>query len=198
MGQYYTPTVLKNDGKYERYNSWDYDSGSKLMEHSYIRNALMNAVSYSIYKCPAKVMWVGDYAKMENLPEGKRTSVLQKKMLYRAWSAHTEDMVRPSMIPIVMDWSKLYLINDTTHEYINMRYYIAESTEICREKGLDNDYVHPLSILTAVGNGLGGGDYEGYNMEAVGVWAGDMISVDDIEPKGYTDVTHDVIFLEAY
>ena len=40
---------------------------------------------------------------------------------------------------------------------------------------------HPLPLLTAVGNGLGGGDYHGINEEKVGSWAFDLLEVVDHE-----------------
>jgi len=43
---------------------------------------------------------------------------------------------------------------------------------------------HPLSLLTAEGNGRGGGDYRGSG--DVGRWARDIISMEDDIPEGYT------------
>lgn len=46
----------------------------------------------------------------------------------------------------------------------------------------DNWCIHPIPLLTAVGNGKGGGDYFGVNNELVGRWAGDALYIDDEEP----------------
>ena len=42
-----------------------------------------------------------------------------------------------------------------------------------------NGRFHPLSLLTAEGNGSGGGDYYGPNIDMVGTWARDIISMED-------------------
>ena len=47
----------------------------------------------------------------------------------------------------------------------------------------ENKYaLHPLALLTAEGNGRGGGDYEGTNMELIGSWSRDFISVSPNKP----------------
>ena len=60
-------------------------------------------------------------------------------------------------------------------------------------KGKDEDgwVVHPLPLLTAVGNGQGGGDYfADSDRDCVGTWAGDLISVEDEAPEGYAEVEY--------
>jgi hypothetical protein len=42
--------------------------------------------------------------------------------------------------------------------------------------------LHPLPILTAEGNGRGGGDYHGPNIDMVGTWARDVISMENEAP----------------
>ena len=46
---------------------------------------------------------------------------------------------------------------------------------------------HPLPLLTANGNGRGGGDYLGSDMDLVGSWAGDRIAVANDEGMIKTD-----------
>jgi hypothetical protein len=48
--------------------------------------------------------------------------------------------------------------------------------------------LHPLSLLTAEGNGAGGGDYRGSNEIIVGSWARDVISIDEEIPENYTEL----------
>lgn len=71
-----------------------------------------------------------------------------------------------------------------------------------------------MPLLTAVGNGKGGGDYYGdraINKEDVGLWAGDLIEIvkynedykwnyetKQYEYKGYKNITDDVLFDEGY
>lgn len=46
--------------------------------------------------------------------------------------------------------------------------------------------IHPLPLLTAEGNGRGGGDYHGAHETLVGSWARDVISIEKELPVGYT------------
>jgi hypothetical protein len=43
-------------------------------------------------------------------------------------------------------------------------------------------------LLTAEGNGRGGGDFEGIGEKFVGTWARDIISVEKELPKGYKQI----------
>jgi hypothetical protein len=47
---------------------------------------------------------------------------------------------------------------------------------------------HPLSLLTAEGNGLGGGDYKGSCEDLIGIWARDLISVEMVPPADYSEL----------
>jgi hypothetical protein len=49
-------------------------------------------------------------------------------------------------------------------------------------------HIHPLSLLTAEGNGRGGGDYRGAHEDLVGSWARDVISVEREAPAGFTEL----------
>ena len=57
--------------------------------------------------------------------------------------------------------------------------------------------IHPLPLLTSVGNGRGGGDYRGTLQDEVGTWAGDLIETQDVKPNGYTDATDWFFFEEG-
>jgi hypothetical protein len=58
--------------------------------------------------------------------------------------------------------------------------YIVNHTKKVYVKKTDG--LHPLSLLTAEGNGRGGGDYNGPNMDMVGTWARDVISMENEAP----------------
>ena len=48
----------------------------------------------------------------------------------------------------------------------------------------DYKFIHPLSLITAEGNGRGGGDYQGSNEEKIGNWSRDIISIEkDLLPE---------------
>ena len=67
-----------------------------------------------------------------------------------------------------------------THEIDDTRYIIntnkKQYIDLWMVEGVDTP-LHPLPLLTAEGNGRGGGDYEGTNMKLVGSWARDFIKV---------------------
>jgi len=69
-----------------------------------------------------------------------------------------------------------YLVNHTIGAYLDCDKYKARCN--------NNDWIlHPLPLLTAVGNGLGGGDYYGINKDQVGAWA-KLIGGDDTDLAG--------------
>ena len=44
-----------------------------------------------------------------------------------------------------------------------------------------------LPLLTAIGNGEGGGDYYGENMSEIGAWAWNVLSVEDVAPMEFEE-----------
>ena len=48
--------------------------------------------------------------------------------------------------------------------------------------------ISPLPLLTALGNGRGGGDYRGTNMDKIGIWVGDVLSVEFEIPDGFEEL----------
>ena len=63
MGQYYKQAI-EQDGNLDIFdaqtvNDWN---GRKLMEHSWIGNSFMDAISERIHNKPANIVWCGDYA----------------------------------------------------------------------------------------------------------------------------------------
>ncbi len=87
----------------------------------------------------------------------------------------------------------LYLVNTTKKEYICFDKYYKKNR---REEYWEQDgkkhtsywCMHPLSLMTAVGNGLGGGDYDGPSIDEVGRWAFDTISIENHAPEGFTEI----------
>ena len=53
--------------------------------------------------------------------------------------------------------------------------------EYIKNNTVDEWCLHPLSLLTALGNGKGGGDYHGINEDLIGYWAFDEISFEDAD-----------------
>lgn len=175
MGQYYKPINLD---KFEWLYSHDYKSGLKLMEHSYTQNSFVGSVMNLLTKgkkwYKTRIVWCGDYAEtcFENL-----------NLYGMAYDDEDYEMklfkkIKPTPLKAELV-PKAILVNHTKKEYVKL----AE----CKEDG-DGYTINPLPLLTAIGNGGGGGDYHGTNMAYVGSWAGNIISVEFEEPRDYTKI----------
>ena len=81
-----------------------------------------------------------------------------------------------------------YICNSETGEYINVR--ILPKDWIVEETTGRYASVNPLSILLAMGNGQGGGDYFGPNNELAGSWCRYTkgIFFSDSIPEGYREL----------
>jgi hypothetical protein len=156
-----------------RVYSHQFNNGLKLTEHSYIRNNFVNIIANSLVENPAQLFWVGDYAE-----EGDFTSPSMFKRIYGyAWNYKKGNATTLENPNEDFDWSHdWYYINMTKKEYIKMP-----------KPGM---WVYsPISLLTALGNGRGGGDYCGSN-QMVGYWAGDKVYLSETKPEQkYEDVT---------
>ena len=69
-----------------------------------------------------------------------------------------------------------YIVNHTKKEYVDKK-------ECPKDK--DGWIIHPLPLLTAQGNGQGGGDYytEDDSELFIGTWAGDSLEVTSKKPQ---------------
>ena len=177
MGQYYMP-VIKRGNKLRRVYSHDFDNGLKLTEHSYVGNNFVNVVANEIVDNPAQLYWCGDYAE-----EGDFSSTYMFKRIYGyAWNRQRDDRTTLEDPREGFNWNwNWYFINKTKKEYLKMP-----------KQG--NFVFTPISLLTAIGNGRGGGDYREDN-SMVGYWAGDKVYLSRNKPdKKYADLTADVDF----
>ena len=205
MGQYYHPTILKKNWKLAKQpvamslNTWDFDNGLKLMEHSYIGNSVMKAMEWLLAEIYAgmQLAWVGDYA------DGKVTHAYPEKKIddwyktevgtldiYEKAGDFMDSECRNSkyqrikaLIPKYEDIPDYkYLVNLTKKEYVVIPAYKPNKW-----------VVHHLSILCADGCGRGSGDYgpysddeeseKKYDMGLVGCWAYDRILVTNDKSK---------------
>ena len=200
MGQYYVPTLINEDGSIRTLCSHAYDNGLKLMEHSYIGNNFVNAALTLIWKTPTRVAWIGDYS------DEFRGDAYEQKLAHgdfmhyyaAAWSDGREDLrVQPEPREIfTLRIKRRYLVNHTQKLYLHIGEYIAANK--WQEKGMWNRgkyaplstydmCVNPLPLLTACGNGRGGGDYHSNypDYDKIGTWAFDLIECTDKRPAGY-------------
>jgi len=163
MGQYYLIVILaeksdksdKSDKEYIRtyLDPGMYNNGMKLTEHSYIGNNFMNIIENLIGPngmfYKSRLVWAGDYADNESNSD---------KNLHKMCEAKSPFVSRDPNV------SYTYIVNHTKKVYIK------------KNSSMD---LHPLSLLTAEGNGRGGGDYYGPNIDMVGSWARDVISMEN-------------------
>lgn len=228
MGQYYVPTILDEKGKPEiTMGSWDFNSGLKLMEHSWLDNEFVAAFEgLLVQEAPRRVVWAGDYADAEVTKAGKKrthtwvrpdgTAVVADLNIYvlagklepyrpdvpglgETYNRINGELVvtkdpeiQPNAFPTVLVRTEThpFIVNHDKKEFVDKR-------RVERETGQwtgDNDYrIHPLPLLTAEGNGRGGGDFRGEDSNnLIGRWARDHISVSSIEPEGFTEIKFDL------
>ena len=195
MGQYFKAIV-------ERDNSmtvYSFTGFQKLTEHSWIINDFTDSVLQDLQdNGPARIAWVGDYADHESFcPTGMDEEEYMERY-DAAWNeAETVTgaigQVKPVKNVIIndeddrdirfraKDLMDFCLVNLTKGRFMFLGDYIAHDTAARRTS------LFPLSLLTAVGNGQGGGDYQGACMEAVGSWAFDEIALvrKDELPEGF-------------
>lgn len=195
MGQYFTALVERADSiKIYRYRGY-----MKLTEHSWISNEFTDAILQDIwYDGPARIAWIGDYADNYTFcPAGmKEEDYLQR---YEAAWNDSETITKPNGKPKRVehvtvlsqedyqkefgkeDLKDLCLVNLTKKRFMSFADYIAYDVEKRRSS------LFPLSLLTAVGNGQGLGDYAGSCMKSVGSWAFDEINLvlDDEVPADF-------------
>ena len=172
IGQYFKAVELTS---MEAVESYDYNNGAKLMEHSYIGNQFMEAVETLLipggrwYK--GRIVWAGDYADPE--PDyGEETTIYS---LVSHLEEGTNKMQKPQIHPDLETFR--FIVNHTKKEYCSKR-----------NLGETDRLIHSLSLITAEGNGRGGGDYSGYDLFYVGTWARDSISIEKEVPEGYVYV----------
>ena len=174
MGQYYKPINLENG---QWLYSHDYDSGLKLMEHSWIGNEFVGAVMKLMlpggrcYKKP--IAWCGDYFNEEGEEDYYDRAADDKKITPKESLSKEEQL-------------KAILVNHTTKEYV----------VYSKMPDADGWRINPLPLLTALGNGRGGGDYydDLPDSDKVGRWAKHILSIEFEIPDGYTELK--VVFKE--
>ena len=204
MGQYYKPTALDKNADVTA-NDWqpikwqllcyDFDNGAKLMEHSYVRNTLVQAVEYLLAKDKdgTPFVWAGDYA--EDYP-GFTTNLFDVGGKQESCRTGLAELFKDGVLTeinglggkpcyrIKRPKTYKYVINHTKKMYVEIPPH--------RKGELT---VHPLPLLTCESNGRGGGDYySDKGKDYVGAWKYDTISVGNRVPKGYEKL--DVLFQE--
>lgn len=197
MGQYYHIVEGNADGSrisvYDRSVDGEYTM-AKLLEHSWWENPCCQNAAKLVFKKPRRLAWVGDYAKQEdfdkefakkrNIPENVKMPNVRR----RVWG--NSGKIR-GFKGKGISLDGLFFVNHELKEYVNLSGYydwvLSEGAE---------DVLCPISLLTAVGNGRGGGDYHGTDDENIGRWAWNLVSLEESAPKGYKEIM--VFFIEKW
>lgn len=189
MGQYYR---VVNVDKKLYFTPWEVGgNGAKLMEWSYHRNemvlALMNLLANE-WKGD-RVYVIGDYAEADDPEEPCYEAVkaleeemkLAEKDIGTIYNYADLNFTNISALVDVEDYRLRYIYNHKTKQFIDMEKCPIEWTWYSKdEKKVYINKIAPISLLLAMGNDRGGGDFHkghiGY--EHVGSWCS---SVQDIE-----------------
>ena len=208
--------------------------GLKLMEHSYINNSLCNCVeNYLLANAGGRLVWAGDYADPERIKLTKEEAkkVWQAMVadgkttcsFTTFWKSGNEALYKPKQDGDLNLYSIATGETDENGKVIRrakpqlpyntesndgVRFFVNEDKkqffDLWAVPFVGGMRVHPLPLLTADGNGRGGGDYSGLDMNLVGSWARDFIRImprSDYETgkwlrEHYTEIKPD--FVETY
>jgi len=218
MGQYYDATSLDKLKSANTFdvgealaklnnsdNKYEYSSGQKLMEHSWLENhyvkfimlLLSDGYTYGYNRGNGpwynnSFGWVGDYAdedgegpssdqikialaRMENTEKSKDLIDRMSEKAGIGYQEVSELYSVEDILSILKDNSPLpqfrYIVNTDKKEIVDLKELELHA------KGLDADdvwIIHPLPLLTCVGNGRGGGDFHGED-DRIGMWYRDHI-----------------------
>lgn len=185
MGQYYTPVIIRGNSKSTFY-SHQYNNGLKLTEHSYIGNEFVETVLRQLFENKGRLAWVGDYAEPEDVKNELAPKFIEIENNRKKY------LKTPEAIGEFENSLYLIFVNHSKKEYLVMKNYIT-CNNILDRYGM---MAHPIPLLTAIGNGKGGGDYQGSDMKDIGRWACDLIEATYEAPKGYKDITSEIRFVE--
>jgi hypothetical protein len=197
MGQYYRPTVIAPDNRILVLDPHAFGSGAKLTEHSWVGNDFVSAVCSLIYRSPKQVAWIGDYAYQDYAEcDEAYTKAMPPDRFQEyydaAWGEAPEGLPpklfsKRDLEILSQDTKGMYLVNHDKRVCLDMAAYIRDNT--VKGGTWDGWCMNPLPLLTACGNGRGGGDYgEDYpGYENVGAWAFDRLEYADQVPGGYTE-----------
>jgi len=217
MGQYYKAVFLaENQKPIASVSSYDFGSGAKLMEHSWEKNPMVRFVERQLMVAPQKVVWAGDYADEED-----PTTITEREIKLLAdeesdyWNSKVLKEKGVNLYSLSDTIGKLIhderVENKYQHDYkgvapLTAKYLVnhdkkqfVNKTKVPKDG--DGWKIHPLPLLTCEGNGRGGGDFfvstekKQGNVELIGVWARDKISVVSKKaeiPKGFTELVFDL------
>jgi len=203
-------------------DKYSYSIGMKLMEHSWLGNEYVQFVMFLLSKdgpwYQHSFGWVGDYA--DEPGEGPSSEEIKLSLARMANTEEAKDLIDALSNKKdigYQDVCERYSVQEildilkANNPFPKFRYIVNVSKKLIVDleelelhvKGLDDDeawIIHPLPLLTCVGNGRGGGDFQSED-DRIGVWFRDRIyTTNDIsnlivgKPEGY--YTIDAYFKE--
>jgi len=199
MGQYYAAIVIDASRNVTKVEPGTFASFGKLTEHSWVGNPFVNAVYSLIHNRPRKVAWIGDYSQDPYLPaEDTYAKVLPYDEYLALFNIAQGDLsgisrgmfFKDDLGIVDYDTKGFYLVNHDQSVFIDMEAYIQRSTVVEDEVAWCMD---PLPLLTACGNGRGGGDYRNESYPCygdVGTWAFSSVECTETVPAGYTEAIY--------
>lgn len=182
MGQYFRPILGDKYGLnckvFDRSVDGEYTL-AKLLEHSWWCNPFVNAFSEFLYNETSRTCWVGDYADEPDDFDFQNCSAFYVPCYKEVWG-ETISTNTVSSSDFTLDGK--FLLNHDTKQFIDLDEYKSASVD---KHGW---VIHPLPLLTAVGNDRGGGDFHEGNtgFDNVGIWAWQLLSFVDKTPKDFS------------
>lgn len=191
---------------------------AKLTEFSYIDNWFMLAVAKQLYNRKGRLVFVGDYAELDEVATSHDGTQLplSNKEAYEGgfvardengeivkdvdgYTVYTESLPENTKVAHLtynadkgFDLMGKVFINHTTKEYIDIDNFYELSKFTWDNNDAEIWCMSPISLMTAVGNDRGGGDYHDQFpcFNRVGSWAYDELEIKDKNklPKGYTEL----------
>jgi hypothetical protein len=222
MGQYYRGVILGKTTKKSKkliikqaFCCYAHKNGAKLMEHSYVGNwyvkSYEQALANKFYGYP--FVWVGDYAdEMFNTDVYRKANEYinnvtkrnaKKKGYYPVENGiylAFEKLCKDGLIEKgdENDFVEKVITKENANKVETYKYIINFDKKVAvkiPDESRTELIIHPLPLLCADGNGRGGGDYHGSNMDLVGSWAYDRIGIGNELPN---DIILDDITFEEY
>ena len=189
MGQYYMPILGNVYGGqckvFDRSVNGEY-TFAKLLEHSWWNNTFVNAFSEFLYNNPGRVCWVGDYATEPDDFKLNVPAAIPRPNYKKVWGKNVNLL---TCAPSDFTLDGKFLVNFDTRQFIDLDEYKATSV------GSNGWTIHPLPLLTAIGNGRGGGDFHnGVGYDKIGSWAWQLLAFLDQPPKDFNKA--DIRFIE--
>ena len=183
MGQYYQPILGNVYGGqckvFDRSVNGEY-TFAKLLEHSWWNNTFVNAFSEFLYNNPGRICWVGDYATEPDNFKLNVPATITRPNYKKVWGKNVNPL---TCAPSDFTLDGKFLVNFDTRQFINLDEYKAASV------GSDGWTIHPLPLLTAIGNDRGGGDFhKGVGYDKIGSWAWQLLAFLDQPPKDFCKV----------